>query len=96
MKPVILRPDAAADVEQAYRWYDAQRGGLGHEFMDAVAASLALIKDQPEAALVVRRRTRRVLVSRFPYGIFYRVYDDQVVVVACMSVRRDPSHWRRR
>ena len=96
MKTLLVRPAAAADIEQACRWYDAQRTGLGDEFFHEVQATLAWVSERPEASPILRRQTRRALVSRFPYGVFYRVYAEQIVVVACFHARRDPKHWRRR
>ena len=53
MRPPILRPAAAADVEEAYRWYEDQRAGLAEEFLGAVQAGLEMIADHPLAAPVV-------------------------------------------
>jgi plasmid stabilization system protein ParE len=36
------------------------------------------------------------LVKRFPYGLFYRLLDQQVVVVACFHTSRNPRVWRDR
>ena len=91
---LILRPAAAADIEDAISWYDRQRPALGTEFLEAVNAALAAIADNPRLAPVVQRNTRRMLLRRFPYGIYYRVYTDMIVVVACMHGRRNPRRWR--
>jgi len=32
MLPVRLRPAALAELTEAWRWYEAQRDGLGDEF----------------------------------------------------------------
>jgi plasmid stabilization system protein ParE len=32
---LLLRPAASADLEEAASWYEAQRPGLGREFLDA-------------------------------------------------------------
>ena len=40
---VILRPAAAADVEDAISWYERQRPVLGTEFLEAVNAALKVI-----------------------------------------------------
>jgi len=37
------------------------------------------------------KEIRRMLIRRFPYGIFYVVKDDAVVVLAVLHGRRDPS-----
>lgn len=96
MNPPVIRPAAAADVEDAWRWYEARRGGLGDEFLDVVQASLESICAHPESAPLVRRDVRRRLLRRFPYGLFYKLIQGQVVVVACFHVKRSPRVWRSR
>jgi plasmid stabilization system protein ParE len=93
---LILRPAAAADVEEAYSWYERQRPGLGEEFLGAVNAGLREIANHPLRQAIIFRDMRRFLLMRFPYAIFYRVYPNAVVVVACMHGRRDPLRWRQR
>lgn len=96
MKPPLFRPEAAADLEDAYDWYEAQRIGLGIEFLTAVADALDSIGAHPEQVPVLHRGTRRALLSRFPYGLFYRIVDDEIVIVACMHAERAPREWKRR
>jgi plasmid stabilization system protein ParE len=79
VKPLIFRPAAAADVEDAYRWYEAQQAGLGEEFLAAVRIIIESITANPEIFPVVHRQTRRALLRRFPYGLYYRIVDDQIV-----------------
>ena len=84
MKRVIVRPAAAADIDDAYQWYEAQRPGLGEEFLVALNATRDRVVEHPEAYPVSQRATRRALIpTRFPYGLFYRVYGD-TIVVACI------------
>ncbi len=92
--PILIRPAAAADIDEAFLWYERQQAGLGEEFLAEVQAALEKVVARPARYPVVHRETRRVLVHRFPYGIFYRVYGERVVVVACMHGRRDPRRWR--
>jgi hypothetical protein len=35
----------------------------------------------------------RALLRKFPYSIFYFVFDDTVVVLACFHMKRDPQDW---
>lgn len=92
----IFRPAAAADIERAYRWYEDERVGLGEEFLEEVSVTVNAVLTQPRAFPVLHRDTRRALVRRFPFGLFYRIIDDTVVFVACFHARRDPSGWKRR
>jgi plasmid stabilization system protein ParE len=97
VKRVIVRPAAAADIERAYEWYESQRRGLGEEFLAALQLTRDRVLAYPEVAPVLHRDTRRALIPRrFPYGLFYQIYGDTIVVVACMHAKRDPHRWRRR
>ena len=93
---LLVRAAAAADVEEAYWWYQRQRAGLGEEFLEAVDAILRDIATHPKAYPVIHRETRRALLRRFPYAIFFRVYGETIIVVACMHGRRDPIRWKSR
>lgn len=96
MKPAIVRPAASADIEDAYRWYEAQQTGLGEKFLAAAQVVMQSVVANPHQFPVVRRETRRALFRRFPYGLYYRIVDDQIIVVACMHARRDPRRWQSR
>jgi len=93
---VGFRPAAAADIEAAYAWYEEQQVGLGDEFLFAVENAIASVVDHPEAYPVVHRDTRRILLIRFPYGLYYRTVGSKVVIVACMHAARHPKRWRSR
>ena len=96
MKPVIFTPPAEADVEEAFRWYEAQREGLGAAFRHALDIAVSALESNPEAYPVVHRNTRRILLPRFPYGLYYRQVGDDLVVVACIHGKRHPRVWRSR
>lgn len=83
-------PEAESDVLDAYRWYEERTEGLGSEFLRAVDACLAFIKRNPLAYRQVHKDVRRALLRKFPYGLFYVVESDEIVVLACFHVRRDP------
>ena len=95
-RDVYVRPEARIDIEQASAWYERQRAGLGDDFLDEVLDALDRIARDPEIYPVIHRRTRRSVVHRFPFGIFYCIEDDAIVVVAVMHGSRDPRAWQRR
>jgi plasmid stabilization system protein ParE len=63
---VSFRPEATADLTEAYRWYERQRRGLGSEFEAVVEATLRLVQQAPEAFPVLHRGLRRVCWSGSP------------------------------
>jgi plasmid stabilization system protein ParE len=96
LTPPLFRPAAAADVEEASRWYEAQRPGLGRTFLEAVEAALGNITANPKAFTPVYRDRRRALLRGFPYGLVYRIVDDQIVILACIHAKRNPRVWKAR
>ena len=96
MRPYVVRPAAAEDIRRAYTWYERARPGLGEEFLVEVRAAIGPVVTAPESYPVLHRETRRALIRRFPYGLFYRVVDEIVVFVACTHTRREPERWKRR
>lgn len=93
---VRLRPEAEQDLLEAALWYEANEPGLGGQFLDRVQATLAAIAGQPTAYTAVHDSVRRALVKRFPFGVFYTIEDDGVVVIAVLHGSRHPRAWRER
>lgn len=94
---VLYRAEAAADLAQAWSWYEAQRPGLGDAFRRSVEMSSRIVRDLPDAFPVVERDVRRALVHRFPHAVYYRgIRPDEIEILACLHNRRSPRVWRRR
>lgn len=93
---VVLRAAAERDIAEAARWYEQQRGGLGDEFVDAVKEARERIGEYPQAYPQVRGRIRRIILSGFPYGVFYLDEPDQVVIAGVFHLRQSPRRWTSR
>ena len=46
--------------------------------------------------IVVHKQMRRANVQRIPYGVFYLVEPQQIIVVAVLHGRRAPRQWKSR
>jgi plasmid stabilization system protein ParE len=96
-RPVIVSPDAEADLDEAVAWYDGQRKGLGKQFARAVRATLAQVAKAPEAHAKVYGDARRARVTGFQsYVAFYVVGPAQVDVIAVFHTSRNPRIWQSR
>jgi len=73
VRTVVLDPAARDELAEAVANYDAQRAGLGDEFLHEVKRTVTRIRDFPEAWPTMSRRSRRCRVTRFPYGLVYQV-----------------------
>jgi len=93
---VRLRREAEEDLEDAASWYESQQAGLGQQFLDEVLKALETISETPLGFSVIYRNTRRAWIRRFPFGIFYQVESDDVVVIAIIHGSRHPRRWQGR
>lgn len=95
-RPLIVNPEAEADLADARAWYDGQRAGLGDLFLARVEEVFARIERTPELFDKAFHDLRLTRVRRFPYVVVYRIDDDQITVVAVYHTSCDPSGWQRR
>jgi plasmid stabilization system protein ParE len=93
---LVFRPEAEDELLDARAWYEEERVGLGATFASAVEATVAAILENPLAYPRVKGDTRRALVRRFPYAVYFRPLLDEIIVLAVMHGRRNPRHWRSR
>ncbi|HEY5345897.1 MAG TPA: type II toxin-antitoxin system RelE/ParE family toxin [Verrucomicrobiae bacterium] len=84
---------AEAELKVAMEFYQSAREGLGAEFLAEVEATTNLIESFPLAWSPLSSRTRRCRTHRFPYGLFYQVRNDEILIVSVMDLRRDPKRW---
>ena len=93
---VRLRPEAEEDLADAAAWYEEQRQGLGHEFLDEVLTMLSSIAETPLMYPNVHRNTRRAVIHRFPFSVYFQVENATIVVIAIMHGSRNPRRWKSR
>jgi len=93
---LIIRPEAEAELVEAFGWYERRVSGLGADLLAAVDAAVDSILSNPLQHPVVYRNARRALTRRFPYQVLFVVETDVVVVIAIFHGARDPKRWKDR
>ncbi len=86
---------AEAEFDDAIEYYEIQQEGLGDRFKNNVEYAILRIVAFPEAFRPLSKRTRRCLVTKFPYGVIYQHRDDskEILVVAIAHLHRKPDYW---
>ena len=92
---LIIRRHAEHDMAEAGLWYESRRIGTGLHFIRCVDAAIALVTRHPEVGLIQFAKFRRVLISRFPFGIFYTIESETVIVHGVFHSSRDPNRIRK-
>jgi toxin ParE1/3/4 len=93
--PVVVRRRALRELQQAHDWYEAQREGLGEDFLRACDRTMFDLAEQPLRFPVLHADVRRALLVRFPYAVLFRTRANQVVVLSVLHQARDPRRWPR-
>lgn len=100
-RPIRIEREASTEIDEASRWYDDKRPGLGMEFLDAIDVALSHIARWPRAGAPVPGVTedlpvRRVPAGRFPYHVVYLDMPSAVRILAVAHDRREPGYWHAR
>ena len=93
---IVIRPEAEAEMGEAFDWYEEQVLGLGSDFLLSIDAILNSIIRNPRGYPTVHKTVRRALTRRFPYEVFFTVEETQIVVIGVFHAKRDPKHWQAR
>jgi plasmid stabilization system protein ParE len=93
---LIIAPEVHLDVEEAYRWYEDRRYGLGEEFLSCLDAAIQQICRMPELYPKMYNEYRRTLVRRFPFAIFYEYAKGKVYIYSIFHTSQDPKKWKNR
>lgn len=93
---LIVRPEAEAELAEAFAWYEERISGLGLAFLFCVEAAIHAIQRNPRRHGIVHRSIRRALIRRFPYQVLYIVDKDRITVLAVFHAKRDPKRWTKR
>lgn len=87
---------AELDIQRAYIRYEDREEGLGDRFTEHLDTAFRMLEDFPLIAPLHFESYRRLILRSFPYGVFYVVESDRLVVHAVMDLRQDPRILRKR
>ena len=96
MYEIAVHESAEEELIAAALYYESRETDLGEEFLRQLALSFDRIHEHPLSYRIVFDEYRRCLMTRFPYGVVYRIEDERVLVFAVAHVRRRPGYWRDR
>lgn len=87
--------DAKDDLIDGFHFYEDQSPGLGSYLPDSLFADIDSLIIHAGTHRVVFG-AHRIVASRFPFAIYYRVETEVIRVRAVIDCRRNPTWIRRR
>ncbi len=90
---VRLHPGARAELLAARKWYHERSPLSATAFAHAVDSAVVQIAEAPTRYPLAEHGTRKLVLQRFPFNIFYRSDETQIVIVAVAHQKRRPGYW---
>lgn len=96
MRTLRVRAVARREIDVAFEWYRVRSPRAAEAFLTELADAIRRIREAPERFPVVHGRLRRVLLDRYPYGVYFKDLPKVVSVVGVIHGRQHPDTWLRR
>jgi len=93
VKPVHFLSPAHADLTEAAEHYLNMDPDAAQRFFEELDRVSDLIQRNPGVGRPAERDTHMFPLHRFPYDVVYRIYPDEILIVAVAHHRRDRSFW---
>ena len=91
-----FHPAALEEYLGAVEYYSNISQHLGEAFVNEVESGIERVLSHPKACQCIEGNVRRCLLRRFPFGIYYCIEDEEIVIYAVMHMSRRPDYWRDR
>lgn len=91
-----LLPAATAEIREAIAWYRERSPRAAENLWLRIQDARRSIALFPLAAPMSGQRTRRFILTGFPYDLIYSVLPDEIVIVAFAHHSRQPRYWKDR
>lgn len=90
---VSFHPQASREVEEAQGWYEQRSVLAAAGFLQELSQAVQRVSAAPERYPLTKHGTRRMLLDRFPFSLYYRANENELVVVAVAHHKRRPGYW---
>lgn len=84
---------AELDIKKSFLWYEEQKEDLGFRFEKDISSVFNSIIRNPLKFQIRYSNIRVALLSTFPYGIHFRVANNEIIVFAVFHTSMSPLKW---
>ena len=87
---------ANRDIQNIVSYYDDINSTLSDVFLKEMEDTKSFILQNPDACPKRIRNIRVSYLKRFRYGVFFKIYEDEIIVIAVLHTSRNPEIWQKR
>jgi toxin ParE1/3/4 len=93
---LLVSEMANEDAIVIFDWYEGRLNGLGDKFIKELEIAKTDLLNNPLVFAKWNKSIRRMVMRKFPYKIFYKVYVDKIVILAIIHARRSNRYLKTR
>lgn len=98
---LLLHPLVETDLQKSYDWHESQQEELGDKFLYHYEAMQDKILANPYLFPTVLDEVRRCVFTKFegtkfPYTIFFELYNNTIFILCVHHQRQSPHEWQSR
>ena len=87
---IKILDSAEIDLETGFYFYDKQALNLGSYFLDSLYSDIDSLQYYAGSHNIIFGYYR-LLSKRFPFAIYYKILNDEILVYAVLDYRQKPS-----
>lgn len=87
---IKILQEAEKDIAMGIYFYESQKDGLGKYFLNSILSDIESLHIFAGIHIVISGYYR-LLSKRFPFSIYYKVFDDIIYIYAILDCRRNPQ-----
>jgi toxin ParE1/3/4 len=95
-KAVEFQAEALLEYESAIDWYLGRSYTAASRFADEIQLATERIAEHPQRWPNGPEKTRKLILQHFPFAVFYREFDEKILIVAIAHGNRRSSYWKDR
>jgi len=90
MKIKIL-DSARKDLTNGYYFYEGQKSGLGSYFLESLFSDIDSLQIYAGIHAIYFEKYNRLLSKYFPFAIYYRIKNSEILIYAVLDCRMNPT-----
>ena len=94
MYNLTFRPPAKNDLQEIINYYDSINPKLADVFLHQLDKAVYHIQEYPLSCQKKFRNIRVVFLKRFNYGVYFKIDQQNIAIIAILHSSRNPKTWR--
>jgi plasmid stabilization system protein ParE len=95
-KALEIHPSALEELKLALSWYLERNETAGVKFGAELDRAMNLLISAPQRWPLAEHGSRKFVLRRFPFAVFYREQQAAIQVLAIAHGHRRPGYWKDR